>query len=338
MHEHLLPFETIDRDIFVKRKAETDARFGCAPDKRPVDQILNYGIVNLNKPKGPTSHQVSEYAQKILNISKAGHSGTLDPGVTGVLPVALGIATKIVLVLLTAGKEYVAIAHIHKEVSDSKIKKAFEELTGKIMQLPPIKSAVKRQIRERTVYYADILEIDGQDVLFKMGCEAGTYVRKWVHDLGKLLGTGAHMSELIRTKAGPFNDKEMVTLQDLDDAYWYWKNEKNEKFIRHCIQPVEKGIAHLPRIWLLDSAIDSVCHGALLNAPGVSQFESGIAIGELVALLSLKGELVAIAKAKMFSEQILEADRGTVAKTERVFMLPGTYPKTSRSLQSLEKK
>jgi H/ACA ribonucleoprotein complex subunit 4 len=331
MHTHLLPFEIAKREVLVKKEAKTDDRFGCAPEKRPIEQIVNYGIVNLNKPKGPTSHQVSEYAQKILNISKAGHSGTLDPGVTGVLPIALGVATKIVQVLLTAGKEYVAIAHIHKEVPAETVKKAFEELTGKIKQLPPIKSAVKRQLRERTVYYADILEIEGNDVLFRMGCEAGTYVRKWIHDLGKILGTGAHMAELIRTKAGPFSENEMVSLQDLDDAYWYWKNEKNEKFIRSCIQPVEKGVAHLPKIWLLDSAIDSVCHGALLNAPGVAKLESGIAIGDLVALLSLKGELVAIAKAKMFSEQIIGAARGTVAKTERVFMLPGTYPKISHA-------
>ena len=243
------------------------------------------------------------------------------------LPVALGFATKVVQVLLTAGKEYVAIAHLHKEVSKEEVLKAFNEYVGKIMQKPPIKSAVKRELRERTVYYIDVLDVQGKDVLFRMGCQAGTYVRKWIHDLGKIIGTGAHMAELMRTKAGPFTDKNMVTLHDLEDAYWYWKNEKKEKYIRSCITPIENAVSHLPKIWLLDSSVDTVCHGALLNAPGVSKVESGIAIGDIVALMSLKNELVAIGKAKMFSEQIVDSKKGTAAKTDRVFMLPGTYPK-----------
>ncbi|MEM4282746.1 MAG: RNA-guided pseudouridylation complex pseudouridine synthase subunit Cbf5 [Candidatus Woesearchaeota archaeon] len=323
-----LPFEQEKREILVKREAKTDPRFGCVPELRPVEHIINYGIVNINKPKGPTSHEVSEYVKRILGISKAGHSGTLDPAVTGVLPIALGSATKVTSTLLKAGKEYVALAHFHKEMPQSELRRAFESFVGKIKQIPPVRAAIKRVERQRMVYYLDILEIEGKDVLFRIGCEAGTYIRKLIHDIGQSLGVGAHMTQLIRTRVGPFTDSTMITLQDLEDALWYWKHEKNEKFIRYCIRPVEEAVVHLPKIWLVDSAIDSVCRGALLNVPGVSMLESGIAIGDIVALQSLKGELVAIAKATMFSQQIMTAVKGTVAKTERVFMPPGTYPKS----------
>src|SRR3989338_1394353 len=116
--QNLLPFEKTKREILVRKDAETNYKYGCNPENRKTHEIINYGIVNIDKPKGPTSHQVSDYVQKILHIDKSGHSGTLDPAVTGVLPVALGSGTRIVQALLTAGKEYVAIMHLHKEVDE----------------------------------------------------------------------------------------------------------------------------------------------------------------------------------------------------------------------------
>src|SRR3989338_5309196 len=154
-------------EVIIRKEAETDIRYGCIPESRKTEDIVNYGIVNIDKPRGPTSHQVSDYVQKILHIGKSGHSGTLDPAVTGVLPVALGRATKIVQGLLTAGKEYVAIMHLHKEVDENILRETIQKnFLGKIQQLPPIKSSVKRQLRTRSIYYFDILEIDGKDVLF----------------------------------------------------------------------------------------------------------------------------------------------------------------------------
>src|SRR3989339_2142654 len=223
----LLPFERTERKILVRKEAETDEKYGCNPNDRKTEEIVNYGIVNIDKPKGPTSHQVSDYMQKILHINKAGHSGTLDPAVTGVLPVALDRATRIVQGLLTAGKEYVAIMHLHKEVEEKLLRDTIQKyFIGKIMQLPPIKSSVKRQLRPRTIYYLDILEIDGKEVLFKVGTEAGTYIRKLIHDLGQKLKVGAHMAELRRTKAGPFDESTLFTMQELIDAYYYWKEEQ----------------------------------------------------------------------------------------------------------------
>ncbi len=326
MENYLLPFQKIKRDILLKKEAKTNPELGCAPAERKTDEIINYGVVNINKPQGPTSHQVSDYVQKILHIDKAGHSGTLDPHVHGVLPVALGRATRIVQGLLTSGKEYVGIMHLHREIDEAKLKETIQKyFTGKISQLPPIKSSVKRQQRTREIYYFDILEKDGQDALFIVGCQAGTYIRKLIHDLGQKLRIGAHMQELRRTKAGPFNESTLFTLQDLADAYHFFKEENNDRFIKKIIQPVDSAVAHLPKIWVFDTTIDTLCHGANLNNPGISKLNTGIKENDIVAIMSLKEELVALGTAKADSENILSKEKGIAAKTDKVFMLPGTY-------------
>ncbi len=331
---HALPFEKRRAKLLEKRHAETNPEYGCIPEKRTADILVNYGIINLNKPAGPTSHQVSDYIQKILHIEKAGHSGTLDPGVTGVLPVALGRATRIVQTLLTAGKEYVGIMHLHDEVPTKELEAAIKKFTGKIMQLPPLRSAIKRELRQRQVYYFDILEIQGKDVLFKVGCEAGTYIRKLCHDIGIALKVGAHMAQLHRTKAGPFTHEDYVTLQDLEDAYWYWKNENNDKLLRHCIKPVEAGVSHLPKIYVQDSAVDTICHGASLKIPGVARLDADITKGQHVAIMTLKGELIALGEAQQNADDILKLERGEAVKTHKVFMLAGTYPTQKKDTTS----
>ncbi|MBW3002202.1 RNA-guided pseudouridylation complex pseudouridine synthase subunit Cbf5 [Candidatus Woesearchaeota archaeon] len=324
-----LPFETIKREILTKKESETDSSYGCKPEERPVDVLINYGVVNINKPKGPTSHQVAEYVQKILCINKAGHSGTLDPAVTGVLPMALGRATRIVQTLLPAGKEYVGIMHLHKPVDKNKIKKVLDEFVGSIKQLPPIKSAVKRQVRERKIYYIEVLEIEEQDVLFRIGCQAGTYIRKFCHDVGKKLKVGGHMAQLMRTKAGPFTEKDMVTLQELSDSYWLWKKKKDEG-IKKYIKPVEEAIPQVPKVWILDNAADTVCHGSDLKTPGISKLNTGIKKGDTVAIMSLKDELIALGIADIASDEMIEKERGIAVKTHKVFMETGTYPKFNK--------
>jgi H/ACA ribonucleoprotein complex subunit 4 len=321
-----LPFEKVKREVLIKKQAETNPEIGQNPNKREVEELINYGIINLDKPKGPTSHQASEYLQKILKIKKAGHSGTLDPGVTGVLPIATGRATRIVQALLKAGKEYIAIMHLHKEVEESLLKKTLKEFTGKIKQKPPLKSAVKRVERYREIYYLEILEIKNKDVLFRVGCEAGTYIRKLIHDIGKKLEVGAHMAELRRTKAGPFNENmNLITLQDLADAYYFYKDENNEKFIRYCIQPIETAVQHLPKIWVLDTTVDPLCHGSDLKIPGISKLDSGIEPDQVIAVLTLKNELIATGIAKLTSKKMIENEKGVAVLTHKVFMKPDLY-------------
>jgi len=328
----LLPFEEEERRVIVKRESPTSEKYGKRPEQRTIAELLDFGIIPLDKPSGPSSHQVSAYVQKILKIGKAGHSGTLDPKVTGVLPVALGRATRVVQGLLTAGKEYVTLMHLHKPLEEYKVRQLLAKFQGKITQLPPVKSAVKRQERERTVYYIEFLDMIGQDVLFVAGTQAGTYIRKLCHDMGlavKYEGkpVGAHMDELRRSKAGPFNEKDgLVTLHDLADAYHYWKEEKKEEPLRKLVLPGEAGLSHLKKIWVLDSAVQSLCQGVQLKVPGIAKLHDNITAGDVVAVMTLKDEAVLVGEARLSSKEML-GSKGVAVRSQQVFMLPGTYPK-----------
>jgi H/ACA ribonucleoprotein complex subunit 4 len=312
-----LPFKEIKREILLKREAI--GNFGIKPEERTTKELINYGIINIDKPQGPTSHQVSDFVKTILNINKAGHSGTLDPKVTGVLVVAIGKATRVVQTLLPAGKEYMTLMYLHKPIEEKEIKKVLKEFTGKIRQKPPVKSAVRRVERTRNIYYIDILEIDSQNILFRVGCQAGTYIRKLCHDIGKKLECGAHMAELRRTKVASFDESTLVTLQDLTDAFHYYKNENNDKYIRKIIQPVENAVRHLPKVWILDTTIIPLTHGRDLAIPGISKLHSNIKKQDLVAVMSLKDELIALGIANMTSEEIIKKDKGIAVRTDKVF-------------------
>jgi H/ACA ribonucleoprotein complex subunit 4 len=306
-----------DRQLFIKK--DEPGLFGLPPEQRSTEELIQSGIINLDKPKGPSSHQVSDYVQKILNLKKAGHSGTLDPQVSGVQPVALGRSTKITQFLLTAPKEYVCLMHLHQEVPLELLKRTVSRFTGKIAQLPPIKSAVKRQLRTREIYELELLETKGKDILFRVKCQAGTYIRKLCSDLGQELKVGAHMSELRRTQAGPFTESDhLVTLNDLEDAYYFYKQENNDKFLRHCIQPVETCLRYIPKCWVFDTSIKSLTNGRDLAIPGISRLEN-FQKGETVALLTLKGELVAIGTALLSAVEINTKDKGLAVKVEKVF-------------------
>lgn len=304
--------------IHLLKKAESS--FGKAPEERTLPELIGYGFVNIDKPSGPTSHQIVDYIKKILKIKKAGHSGTLDPAVTGVQPVALSRATRLTQFLLTAPKEYVGIMHLHKPLEEEKIKKLAKKFTGEITQLPPVKSAVKRVERKRKIYNFELLEIEGQDILFRVKCQAGTYIRKLCSDFGKESGVGAHMAELRRTQAGPFTEADhLVTLTDLQDAYHFYQEENNPKFLRYCLQPVENAVQHLPKCWVLDSTVQSLTHGRDLAVPGLSQLED-FQKEELVAILTLKGELIALGQALLSAEEILKKDKGLALRIKKVFM------------------
>ena len=307
------------RQVFVKK--EEIGEFGKPVEERTTEELLKYGVINIDKPKGPTSHQVSDYVKKIVGVSKAGHSGTLDPSVTGVQPIAIGRATRITQFLLTAPKEYVGIMHLHKDVGEELIKQIASEIfTGKIRQLPPVKSAVKRQERTREIYEFDILEVIGRDVLFRIKCQAGTYIRKVASEFGKKHGFGAHMAALRRTQAGPFREEDnLVTLNDLKDALHYFKEEGNEKYLRHCIEPIENAVKHLAKCWLFDTTIESISHGRDLGIPGICKLEN-FKKGELVALMSLKGELIAIGEALMSAVEVNTSQKGLAVKTRKVFI------------------
>ncbi|MBT3865866.1 RNA-guided pseudouridylation complex pseudouridine synthase subunit Cbf5 [Candidatus Woesearchaeota archaeon] len=326
MEEYKLPAEENEPKILIKKEGTTSDQHGCSPEKRDINDLISLGIINVNKPSGPTSHQVSDYVQKILNIKKSGHSGTLDPKVTGVLPVALADATRIVQTLLPAGKEYITLMRLHEDIKEEKIRKTFKKFTGEIKQLPPVRSAVKRRIRPRKIYYSKILEIKDKHILFVVGCEAGTYIRKLVHDMGRDLGKGAHMVQLVRTKAGPFRQNNWHSLQDLKDAYEEYKETKSEDKLRIIIEPFENAVKLLPKVWIFDSAVSNICHGAPMAVQGISKLTNNIPKDSFVAIMTLKDELVCLGKSLMNSKEIMKNEEGIAIKTEKVFMKRDLYP------------
>ena len=324
----LTPPWEVKRSRLVKAEEETDSRYGSKTTERSIEDHVKFGIINLDKPAGPSSHEVTAWVKRLLALEHAGHGGTLDPKVTGILPVALAEATKTVQAVLVSGKEYVCVMRLHGATLEDKVRSVLDEFVGTIYQRPPVRSSVKRQIRTRKIYYLDFLEIIDRNVLFQVGCEAGTYIRKLCYDIGEVLGVGAHMQELRRTRAGPFTEQEsMVTLHDIAYLQSQWQETKDESTIRKFVQPMEKALELLPKIYVRDSAVDAICHGANLAAPGVLSLETDIKPSDVVAVLTQKGEGIALSKALMSTEDIMKIDHGLVAKTLRVLMSRGVYPK-----------
>jgi len=322
------PWE-IKRELLTKAEDRTDPKYGYKPRERPAEQYIKYGTINLDKPAGPTSHEVAAWVKKILKLQTIGHGGTLDPKVTGVLPVTLEEATKMVQALLYSGKEYVCVLKLHGDVDEPQIKQVLSLFEDEIYQRPPLRSSVKRQLRTRRIYYIDYLEHNGRHVLFKVGCEGGTYIRKLCYDIGEILGVGGHMQELRRSRAGPFQETstKCVTLHDV--AYWFGEYErtKDPANLHKFIEPMETALMQLPQITVRDSAVDALCHGASLTAPGVLQVSTGIEKGNVIAIYTLKGEAIALGRAEVSTQDIMDMRHGTVATLARVLMPRNVYPK-----------
>jgi H/ACA ribonucleoprotein complex subunit 4 len=314
------------REVFVKTQEGTNPEWGRPPSQRPAEEHIRYSLVLLDKPRGPSSHEVAAWVKKILGVDRAGHAGTLDPKVSGVLPIAVAEGTKVLMALSRSDKVYVAVAKFHGDVDVERLRAVLQELQGAIYQKPPLRSAVKRQLRTRRVYSLELLEVDGRYAVIKMHVEAGTYARKIIHDIGEILGVGANMRELRRVAVSCFAEDETVTLQDVADAYYVWRKYGDDTYLRRVLLPIEEVARHLPKIWVRDSAVDALCHGAPLAAPGVAKFEIPFSRGELVALFTLKGELIGVGRALVDGEEVKKMERGLVARTDRVVMRRGTYP------------
>ena len=239
-----------------------------------IKELIQFGIININKPSGPTSFQVSDYVREKLGLNKTSHLGTLDPAVSGVLPVALGRACKLATYLMGSRKKYVGIMRLHEKVSEDKIKEHMKKFMGKIMQLPPIRSSVKRELREREIYSWEIIEIDGKDVLFSCNVEAGTYIRTLVNNFGEEIG-GAHMLELRRTAAGIFNESGSFNLYEFDQALDAWNNG-NENKLREMITPGEIIGQHLESLNVDKKKISIYLRGSPIYKNDIKEkFETG---------------------------------------------------------------
>jgi len=281
-------------------------------------------------------------------VEKTGHSGTLDPKVTGCLIVCIDRATRLVKSQQGAGKEYVCVIRLHDKLpgGEAQLARALETLTGALFQRPPLISAVKRQLRIRTIHESKLYEFDNDRHLgvFWVSCEAGTYIRTLCVHLGLLLGVGAHMQELRRVRSGAMDEQEnMVTLHDVLDAQWMLDNTRDESSLRKVIAPLETLLTTYKRIVVKDSAVNAVCYGAKLMIPGLLRYgtltfkygtidtnivpESGIEVHEEVVLMTTKGEAIALGIAQMSTVELSTCDHGVVAKVKRCIMERDLYPR-----------
>jgi len=316
----------------------TDDAYGTYYDKRTIEQLLNYGLIILDKPPGPTSHETVAWTKRILKLPKIGHSGTLDPQVSGVLPLGLGEATKALGVLLFGPKEYHALGRIHSLPSKEKLNEIIEMFRGEIFQKPPQRSAVVRQTRSRHIYEFEVLQQKERLLLTRVLCEAGTYIRKLYYDMGEILGPGATMIELRRTRVDQFRETDgLVTLHELANAFAIWEETKDATKLMSMIKPVEYAFSELKSVVIRDSAIDAMCHGAQLAIPGILKISPNLKSGDIVGVYSQKGEAVALATSTMSEEEIRDATKGYAFETKRIIMAPNTYPKKWRTKPTPQK-
>jgi len=314
----------------------TNPEYGVYFDKRSVESLLEYGLILVDKPPGPTSHEVVAWAKRILDIPKIGHSGTLDPQVSGVLPLGLGEGTKTLGVLLLGPKEYYALGRLHSLPSKEKLEQTLELFRGEIFQKPPQRSAVVRQTRTRTIYELELLEQKERLILLRVLCEAGTYIRKLYYDMGEILGQGGSMIELRRSRVHQFSEDNLVTMHQLADAYAVWKESGDSSKLLKMILPIEYALSEIKSVVIRDSAIDSLCHGAQLAIPGILEISPGLNQGDLTAVYSQKGEIVALAESLLSETEIKDLTKGYAFQTKRIIMKPNTYPKSWRTAPTIK--
>ncbi|KAE8451897.1 centromere/microtubule-binding protein cbf5 [Mollisiaceae sp. DMI_Dod_QoI] len=290
---------------------------GCTPLKRDLKSYISSGVINLDKPSNPSSHEVVAWVKRMLRVEKTGHSDR---------------ATRLVKSQQGAGKEYVCVIRLHDKLpgGEAQFARALETLTGALFQRPPLISAVKRQLRIRTIHESKLYEFDNDRHLgvFWVSCEAGTYIRTLCVHLGLLLGVGAHMQELRRVRSGAMDEQEnMVTLHDVLDAQWMQDNTRDETYLRKVIAPLETLLTTYKRIVVKDSAVNAVCYGAKLMIPGLLRYEAGIEVHEEVVLMTTKGEAIALGIAQMSTVELSTCDHGVVAKVKRCIMERDLYPR-----------
>ena len=303
---------------------------GICPLRRPLAEYLAYGMLNLDKPSNPSSHEVVSWVKRILGVDKTGHSGTLDPKVTGSLVICIDRATRLVKSQQNAGKEYICVLRLHDAVKQTALEGAMDKLKGALFQRPPVVAAVKRQLRVRTIYESALIEYDKERhlALFRVGCEAGTYIRTLCVHLGLMLATGGHMQELRRSRTGHLSENSgLVTMHDVLDAKWMLDKQGDDSYLRRVVLPCEMMLVGKKRLVVKDSAVNAICFGAKLMIPGLLRFEDGIVEGDEVAMITTKGEIIALGIASMTTSVMADCDHGIVAKIKRVIMNRETYPR-----------
>lgn len=286
--------------------------------EKPISELINFGILNIDKPAEWTSFDVVNYVRKMLGLEKCGHFGTLDPMVTGVLPLCLGNACRIQEYFMHRDKTYIGIMKIHQEITKEKLEGEMKKFLGVINQLPPRISRVKRVLRKREIMEFKILKFDAEkkEAEFIAKVEAGTYIRKLIDDLGKNLEIGAHMASLRRIQAGLFSqeDKEFVKIEELEKAVEEYKNG-NEENLRKLLIPAEIITKLIPVVEVKEEFVEKLMNGSPLFREMLENSEKSLKIiekKEPFAVVS-DNKLVEIAR---FSDKF--ENKEIIAKPEAV--------------------
>lgn len=299
---------------------------GIDPENLSIEQRLASGFILLDKPPGPTSHQIASWVRDLLGLERLGHGGTLDPFATGVLPLMAGKSMKLTKGILKTDKTYIAVLKFAQETNVEALNEVIDKLTGRIYNVPPEISAVKVQVRTRKIYSFELIESTSKQAIVKIACEAGTYIRTIARDMGLLLGYNVELKELRRENSGRFNLMDCVTLQEIADAVWLWKECDNSTALEKIIHPTEKLLLDKPYIIVKDSAASALCHGAPLLRPGLIEVSDKLSSGLEVAAFTSKNEVVGIVKMSKGFTEISSETSGEIGKPVMILMEQERYP------------
>lgn len=276
-------------------------------------ELISDGVVIIDKPPGMASHEITTFVKKITGAKRAGHAGTLDPEVSGVLPVALGRATKLLQYIAGKDKTYVGIVKFRNPMDAAGIAKLFAVFTGTLTQTPPKISAVRKVPRKRTVHSLKLLEAGGRLALFEARVDAGTYIRTLCEDMGQKVG-GARMEELRRTAVGRITEREASTMQELVDAMWFWKEKGDGAMLLGMLKPPEAFI-DLPKVVVKETALKNILSGAQVMVPGIVRMDDVERGGRVAIYCGAKFVGVGVAQCR---PEEAETVKGPVVKLERV--------------------
>ena len=313
--------------IILDSEAKTDDEIGKIPDMRTVEERLEAGFILLDKAAGPSSHQVASWARDMFGLERLGHGGTLDPFATGVLPLMAGKSMKLTKKILTHNKTYICVFRFASEPDSKMLEEVMSNMTGRVFNVPPEISAVKIQVRSRRIFTFDKLDFKNNQMVARVECEAGTYIRTMARDMGLLLNMKVELKELRREVSGIFKLEDCVTLQQLADAYWLWKELSQPEALLRIIHPIEKLLLDYPSVTVKDSAAAALSHGAPLLRPGIVSIDPAIGDGRDIVVNTMKGETVGIVNMLVTSDSVKGMESGEIARPSMVLLNQDLYPR-----------
>ena len=233
--------------------------------------------------------------------------------------------------ILTHKKTYICVFRFASKPDEEQLAKVMKQLTGRVYNVPPEVSAVKVQVRTRKIFTFEKLEMKANDMIARVYCEAGTYIRTIARDMGLLLDMKVQLKELRRETTGVFKLEDCITMQELADAVWLWKERDQPEALLRVIHPIEKLLLDLPTATVKDSAAAALAHGAPLLRPGLVDIQSGLKAGKDIMIQTLKGEAVGIVTLTLGTDELAAIDEGEVARPNMVLLDEGLYPRRWKS-------